>query len=280
MAESYGVQKRRKSARLGLPVIALFLLSFAVYSHFGLISSRLFSSSQSQLRLAEHYTRKLEVGLAKCAKFDTPPVVYGDSTTGRTNNPRWNDVSGQEDAVVLHNVTLFDGEKWSENAVNIAFDKGVITKISPISVGLQAFGNARIVNVEGRYVSPGLVDMHSHHLVGTWPGLSATEDTNEMNDVFGPLTPFVRSLDSIKPYDAATNIIRSGGVTSSLILPGSANIMGGEAYVVKNVLKSGKHGEENVEELLLEYGVDVDARRRYMKMACGENPRRVYKHTR
>ncbi|KAF5016171.1 hypothetical protein F66182_12233, partial [Fusarium sp. NRRL 66182] len=90
----------------------------------------------------------------------------------------------------------------------------------------------------------------------------------------------VRSLDSLKPYDIATTIIASGGVTTSLILPGSANIMGGEAFPVKNLLRSGEHGEEVVEDLLLEHGIPKEDRRRYLKMACGENPRRVYHHTR
>ncbi len=78
----------------------------------------------------------------------------------------------------------------------------------------------------------------------------------------------------------ATAIIASGGVTTSLILPGSANIMGGEAVLVKNALRSGENSEEVVEEILLEHGIPVSHRRRFMKMACGENPRRAYKHTR
>jgi len=76
--------------------------------------------------------------------------------------------------------------------------------------------------------------MHSHHLVVTWPMLDASQDGNEVHPNFGPLTPFVRAKDGIKTDDPATGIIASGGVTSSLILPGSANIMGGEGIMVKN----------------------------------------------
>jgi imidazolonepropionase-like amidohydrolase len=270
------------SSRLYIPLCLLLLI--AVYFHVGSTSSHLFTRP-SQTRLVEYHAAKLDASLQKCAQFVKEPVVYPASITSRSHNPRWNNVTGQKGVVVLHNVTLFDGERWSSGGVNLVFEKGIITKISPLSQSLESFVDVQVVDVEGRYVTPGLVDMHSHHLVGTWPGLIATEDTNEMNDrsmttAFGPLTPFVRSLDSIKPYDVATDIIRSGGVTSSLILPGSANIMGGEAYVVKNVLRAGKDGEENVEELLLEYGVSDSDRRRYMKMACGENPSRVYQHTR
>lgn len=102
----------------------------------------------------------------------------------------------------------------------------------------------------------------------------------EVHPLFGPLTPFLKIIESLKAYDPATRIIASGGITSSLIIPGSANIMGGEGTVVKNILKSGELGEYVVEEMLLEHGVDVKDRRRYMKLACGENPKRVYGHTR
>ncbi|KIW03433.1 uncharacterized protein PV09_05203 [Verruconis gallopava] len=271
------------SHRRSLVWLCIGIISTA-YLHFSILSSYLWTS-RSQLVLTQHYTEKLEIGLRKCASFRKRPVEYEDPVTRGRANPRWNHVTGQKEAVVLHNVTLFDGDRWADTRVNIEFEKGVITKVSPVALALEFLGDAKIVDVEGRHVTPGLVDMHSHHLVGTWPALSATEDTNEMNDksvttATGPLTPFVRSLDSIKPYDIATDIIRSGGITSSLILPGSANIMGGEAYAVKNVLRAGKDGEENVEEMLLEYGVADEDRRRYMKMACGENPRRVYDHTR
>jgi hypothetical protein len=84
-----------------------------------------------------------------------------------------------------------------------------------------------------------------------WPYLPATDDVNETNDATGPLTPMMRILDTLKSYDPAAAIIASGGVTSSLILPGQANIIAGERAVVKNALKSGAHGEEVVDELFL-----------------------------
>jgi hypothetical protein len=102
----------------------------------------------------------------------------------------------------------------------------------------------------------------------------------EMHSLFGPLTPFLRIVESLKAYDPATAVIASGGVTSSLLIPGSANTMGGEGTVVKNILKSGEIGEYVVEEILLEHGIAAPNRHRYMKFACGENPRRVYGHTR
>lgn len=101
-----------------------------------------------------------------------------------------------------------------------------------------------------------------------------------MNALFGPLTPFLRIVESLKAYDPGTEVIASGGVTSSLLIPGSANTMGGEGTVVKNIMRSGELGEDVVEEMLLEHGIAPPNRHRYMKFACGENPKQVYKHTR
>lgn len=107
----------------------------------------------------------------------------------------------------------------------------------------------------------------SHLGVDSWPALDGTDDTNEMTQ---PLTPFVRSLDGFNPSDPAREWVLSGGVTSTLILPGSGNIMGGEAYTVK--LR--KVDTLSTEDMLVEAG--VEDKWRYMKMACGENPKRVY----
>ena len=155
----------------------------------------------------------------------------------------------------------------SSLAASLPIDKGVPTEIIT-------------VDAQGKFVTPGLVDMHSHHLIMLPGGSQTTDDTNEVHEDFGPLTPFVRSLDGMKAYDKVATYIAAGGVTSSLILPGSANIMGGEAFPVKNLLGSGADGEEVVEELLLEYGIAEKKRQRYMKMACGENPKDVYGHSR
>jgi len=67
--------------------------------------------------------------------------------------------------------------------------------------------------------------------VGSWPeDLFATQDVNEW---VSPTTPQVRTIDAFNPHDPAIHHILSGGVTTSLVLPGSAELMGGEAYAVK-----------------------------------------------
>jgi imidazolonepropionase-like amidohydrolase len=113
-----------------------------------------------------------------------------------------------------------------------------------------------------------------------WPTTEASDDSNEVNPDTKAFTPFVRVIDALKPYDEGARLILSGGVTSSLIIPGSANLIAGEGVPVKNSLYSGEHSEPVVEDILLERGVPVDERRRYMKFAFGENPMRVYGYTR
>ncbi|KAK6580721.1 hypothetical protein PZA11_006957 [Diplocarpon coronariae] len=235
--------------------------------------------SPNEIKLSNFNLDALEAGLQKCRADAAPPIQYPVTTASSRSNARWNPSTGQNETIILRNATLFDGEKILGSSVDIVFKKGIIVSVtdagqSPIIEG------AKVFDLHGKFVTPGLVDMHSHHLAMPWPNLSSTDDTNELRTAFGPLTPFVRIVDSIKAYDIATTIIASGGVTTSLILPGSANIMGGEAVVVKNVLRSGDNEEFVVEEMLLEHGEPKENRRRYMKMACGENPRRVYSHTR
>lgn len=104
--------------------------------------------------------------------------------------------------------------------------------------------------------------------VDSWPELRGTDDTNEETS---PLTPFVRSIDAFNPSDNAIRIVSSGGVTTSLVLPGSGNLMGGEAYAFKLRPVSTLSNED----MLVQANIDpeTDTKWRWMKMACGENPK-------
>jgi imidazolonepropionase-like amidohydrolase len=223
---------------------------------------------------------KLQASLAQCAAMRTFPDRL--DAAKRTVNPRWNSVNGQKGRLVLRNATLFDGEMTLPKPMDIVLQEGLVKQVrefDPADLTIMTDGKANVINLYGAFVTPGLVDMHSHHLIDAWPAIpGGLQDGNEVG--YGPLTPFVRVLDGMKAYDPATEMIASGGVTTSLVIPGSANIMGGEGTVVKNRLRSGPQGELVVEDLLLEHGIDVEKRHRYMKMACGENPMDVYGHTR
>ncbi|KAL1857697.1 hypothetical protein Daus18300_010217 [Diaporthe australafricana] len=250
--------------------LSLLILSLNTYLSY--------SSRRATLPALEE--KKFQAGIAACNALTKLPTRLDPKD--RTQNPRWNSISGQNHTIILRNATLFDGADFSDDAVDIVFSNGLITSVAPShgAAAAAAPSGAEEVQLHGAHVTPGLVDMHSHHLVEDWPAISEIADGNEMLGGLGPLTPFVRVLDSMRAYDVATRLIASGGVTSSLVIPGSANIMGGEGAVVKNAWRSGAHGEFVVEEMLLEHGLPAAERKRYMKMACGENPIDVYKHTR
>ncbi|KAF8851484.1 hypothetical protein BDZ45DRAFT_808264 [Acephala macrosclerotiorum] len=276
-SEASPTQPRRQfRPKVSLSIITLILLVLGL--QLVVLPRYVYYISSSQEHLNTFQIAKLDGRLEQCRELKTPPIQYPVTTAGSRTNPRWNPVTGQNETIVLRNATLFDGETILSGRFDVVFKKGIIESVG--LVGSASIVDARVMDLEGGFLTPGLVDMHSHHLAFTWPLLSSTDDTNEVHDRTEPITSQVRILDSLKAYDPATTIIASGGVTTSLILPGSANIMGGEAVVVKNMLNSGADSEIVVEELLLEHGIPKSQRRRYMKMACGENPRRVYKHTR
>ncbi|KAH8660644.1 carbohydrate esterase family 9 protein-like protein [Tricladium varicosporioides] len=272
--------RRQYRPKVSLSFLTIVLLILAL--QFLVLPNYISKQLQSQISLSNFHSERLDAELKKCAGYNTPPVSYPVTHAGSRANSRWNEKTGQQGTIVLRNATLFDGEKFVDGRVDVKLEKGLIVSVtSTNSRSSEIVGkDVMVIELDGGYVTPGLVDMHSHHLSLAWPDLSATDDTNEVNDDTGPLTPQVRIIDSMKAYDPAMMIIASGGVTTSLILPGSANVMGGEAVLVKNLPKAGNTGEEVVEDILLEHGVPESERRRYMKMACGENPRRVYKHTR
>ncbi|PTB56681.1 hypothetical protein M431DRAFT_80456 [Trichoderma harzianum CBS 226.95] len=223
--------------------------------------------------------QRFEESLAQCQGLGKVP---GRPAPGsRQSNPRWSATNGQIGTTVLRNATLFDGEAFVPGAVDIVFSKGLIEAVHKTSDNKAIVGdNVVEYNVHGRYVTPGLVDMHSHHYLGTWPGTDATDDGNEVNPETKAFTPAVRVIDALKAYDEGATLILSGGITSSLIIPGSANLIAGEGVPVKNSLYSGEHSEPVVEDLLLERGVPVSERRRYMKFAFGENPKGTWGYTR
>ena len=130
------------------------------------------------------------------------------------------------------------------------------TKIEQVGAGLVAPAGAQVIDAQHRVCTPGIVDMyvgcvltqpniecsrhllcrpagacrHSHAGVYGWPEVWAREDGNEMTN---PAFPQVRAIDAYDPIDSAIPLILGGGVTTSQILPGSGNTMGGEGFIVK-----------------------------------------------
>jgi len=120
-------------------------------------------------------------------------------------------------------------------------------------------GEYQTIDITGLTSCPGLIDAHTHLGVYAEGSGEMGEDGNEMID---PVTPHVRAIDSIDPEDPAFAEARADGVTSVMITPGSGNVIGGAACVVKTRGRT-------VEEMLVDQDIG-------QKMATGENPKRVY----
>lgn len=134
-------------------------------------------------------------------------------------------------------------------------------KIAAIGAHVPEPPGARIIDGRGKFVTPGIIDIHSHLGVYPSPSNEATQDGNEATR---PTTPDVRSENSVWPQDPGFTRALAGGVTAMEILPGSANLIGGRSVVLKNVPSRTTQGMKFP-------GAPYD-----LKMACGENPKRVY----
>ncbi len=133
-------------------------------------------------------------------------------------------------------------------------------RIAGVGSGLSAEG-ADVVDATGKWVTPGIIDVHSHLGVYASPGTQSHSDGNEAT---APVTAQVWAEHSVWPNDPGFTTALAGGVTAMQILPGSANLVGGRGVTLKNV------PGRNVMEMKFPnapYG---------LKMACGENPKRVY----
>ena len=118
-----------------------------------------------------------------------------------------------------------------------------------------------MIDAQGRWVTPGLIDVHSHLGVYASPDIKAHSDGNEAT---APVTAQVWAEHSVWPQDPGFNRARAGGVTALQVLPGSANLIGGRGVTLKNVPSTSYQG------------MKFPAAPHGLKMACGENPKRVY----
>ncbi|MBV8687369.1 MAG: amidohydrolase [Alphaproteobacteria bacterium] len=156
--------------------------------------------------------------------------------------------------------TVYDGEGGRIERGTVILADGKVQAVggpdTPIPDG------ATRIDASGKWVTPGVIDIHSHLGDYPSPGVEAHSDGNEAT---GPVHPDVWAEHSVWPQDPGfTRALANGGVTTLEILPGSANLFGGRSVVLKNV------PARTVQQMKFPgapYG---------LKMACGENPKRVY----
>jgi len=126
-------------------------------------------------------------------------------------------------------------------------------KIAAVGANVNAPAGVTVIDAGGKYVTPGIVDAHSH--------IALDDDVNEATS---PITPQMLMKDAFDYQDKTIYRALAGGVTTSLLLHGSANMIGGQAIVIKH-----KYGDPR-DALIFPNAPGS------IKFASGENPKRVY----
>lgn len=162
-------------------------------------------------------------------------------------------------ATAITNVTIYDGEGGRIERGTILLRDG---KVERLGADVAVPENYQAIDGAGKWVTPGIIDVHSHLGDYPSPGVDAHSDGNEATS---PVRAEVWAEHSVWPQDPGfSRALANGGVTALQILPGSANLFGGRSVVLKNVYARSVQGMKFPGA---PYG---------LKMACGENPKRVY----
>ncbi|MEX2123645.1 MAG: amidohydrolase [Woeseia sp.] len=160
-------------------------------------------------------------------------------------------------ATLLTGATVLTGTGERMDGADVLLRDG---KIVQVGARISA-GDAEVIDAKDMWITPGIIDVHSHLGVYPAPGVLAHGDGNEISS---PNTAEVWAEHSVWPQDPSFVTALAGGITTLQILPGSANLFGGRSVTVKNV------PGRSVQDMKFPgapYG---------LKMACGENPKRVY----
>lgn len=195
------------------------------------------------------------------------------STTGDGGNVRSAEAAGTGDApypstygaypgapTALVGATVYDGTGGRVDNGTVLFAGGKVVGVGGPELAVPA--DYTRIDGRGKFVTPGVIDIHSH--LGNYPTPSV-EAHSDGNEATSPTTPEVWAEHSVWPQDPGfSRALANGGVTSLQILPGSANLTGGRTVTLKNVPARTVQGMKFPGA---PYG---------MKMACGENPKRVY----
>lgn len=157
--------------------------------------------------------------------------------------------------VLIRNGTIMTATHGTIQRGSVLVSNG---KIAAVGANVEAPAGATVIDATGKFVTPGIIDSHSHMALG------GNTDHDDINEATSPITPHMMMEDAFDYTDKTIYRALAGGVTSALLLHGSANMIGGQALVIKT-----------------KYGLDRDQllfpnAPRSIKFASGENPKRVY----
>jgi len=187
-------------------------------------------------------------------------AARGQDTTTSVDRPQYPSTYQRHPnpPVLIRNATIMTATGQEIAGGSILLKDG---RIVAVGTTVQAPADAVVVDGTGKWVTPGVIDTHSHIGVYAAPGTQAESDGNEATN---PVTAEVWAEHSFWPQDPQIPLAIAGGVTTIQALPGSANLIGGRSAVMK--LVPGRTVQE----------MKFPGARYGLKMACGENPKRVY----
>ncbi|KWU41045.1 hypothetical protein RHOSPDRAFT_27892, partial [Rhodotorula sp. JG-1b] len=210
---------------------AAFILSLvALLGHFGALDqpspapSNLAASIAS---LSAESRRDWQHTIDRCEDLHVLPGPPDDFLGTRQKSDRATDTTPHvliENARVWTGKVDADGKYQTLQNATLRLRDGLIVEISEGGAAAPtAEKEETVVDAQGAWITPGIFDMHSHLGVDAQPSLSATDDTNSRA---GPIQPQLRTIDAINAHDLAYKRTVAGGVTTTLVLPGSANNIG------------------------------------------------------
>lgn len=186
---------------------------------------------------------------------EMPPICSLDEQEAR------GEISYQDVPTLVLGATVLTATGDIHAPGYVLFENGLISAVGEGEIPAPT-DDTVIVRADGGYVTPGLIDTHSHLGVYPSPHVQAHSDGNEATS---PTTPRVEAIHSVWPQDPGFMRAAAGGITSLQVLPGSANLIGGHGITLKL-----HRGARVPEEMRFPGAPDG------LKMACGENPKRVY----
>ena len=153
-------------------------------------------------------------------------------------------------------VLLGNGQKMESAHIIIENGKikAVATELPNISVDQM-----NIIDASDKFITPGLIDVHTHLGIHE-EGIG--KEGQDYNETSSPVTPHVRAIDGINPREKGFEDARKAGVTTVQVMPGSANVIGGEMAVIKTA-------GQTIDEMIIKQPSG-------MKAAFGENPKRIH----
>ena len=197
-----------------------------------------------------------------CSESFNVDVSFGDSKSDSINPGMENAFAStyapmNSEPMLFKSANIYDGLGGEFRNYDLLLSEG---KIIEVGESITASG-VMIVDATDKWITPGIIDIHSHMGVYSAPGVSTSSDGNEAT---APVTAEVWAEHSLWTQDPQFALALKGGVTAFHVLPGSANLFGGRGATFKNV-------SQNTVQAMKFPGAPHS-----LKMACGENPKRVY----